>query len=215
MISHPHECIFVHVPKTGGQSVEAVFQAALGLEGREGRAALLLRENRDRAAGPRRLAHLYAAEYVACGHIGAADFARYFKFAVVRHPFDRAVSEYRYRAAALMARGRMVPGFDGFLDTPEVDEHLDAARHMVPQVRFTHGADGACLVDQVIRFERLGEEIAPVLARLLGRETPLPHRNRSGAAVGVTRAGLTAAQRARLRTRYAADFEAFGYDGDA
>ena len=34
MISHPHECIFVHVPKTGGQSVEAVFQAALGLEGR-------------------------------------------------------------------------------------------------------------------------------------------------------------------------------------
>lgn len=215
MISHPHECIFVHVPKTGGQSVEAAFQAALGLEGRAGRAALLLRENRDRAAGPRRLAHLYASEYVGCGHIGAAEFARYFKFSVVRHPFDRAISEYRYRAAALMARGRMVPGFDAFLDAAHEDEHLDAARHMVPQVRYTHGPGGACLLDRVIRFERLAADIAPVLARLLGQNAALPHRNRSGAVAGVTRGGLTSAQRAKLRARYAVDFEAFGYDGDA
>lgn len=212
MISHPHECVFVHVPKTAGQSVEAVFQAALGLRGRAGRAALLLRENRDRAQGPRRLAHLYGGEYVACGHIGAPAFARYFKFAVVRHPYDRAVSEYRYRAAARAAKGQAVPGFDAFLAEAGEDEHLDITRHMVPQVRYTHAPDGACLLDAVLRFERLQQETAPVLRHLLGHAAALPHRNRSAGAGGMTRAALTAAQRAALQARYAADFEAFGYD---
>lgn len=212
MISHPHECVFVHIPKTAGQSVEAVFQTALGLRGRAGRAALLLRENRDRAQGPRRLAHLYAEEYIRLGHIGAGAFARYFKFAVVRHPYDRAVSEYRYRAAARIARGQQVPGFDAFLAEAGRDEHLDAVRHIVPQVRYTHGADGACLMDAVLRFENLTEEIAPVLTRLLGTAVPLPHRNRSGGAVAMTRDALTPAQRRALADRYAPDFEAFGYD---
>ncbi len=212
MISHSHKCIFVHVPKTAGQSIEAVFLEALGLRGPEGRAQLLLRENKDRTAGPRRLAHLYGAEYVALGHIDAAAFAGYFKFAVVRHPYDRAVSEYRYRAAALIAKGRMVPGFDDFLSETGEDEHLDTARHLVPQVRYTHDAAGACLMDEVLRFEHLAEEIAPVFKRVLGHGAALPHHNPSGMRAGVSRDTLTAAQRAALQERYGADFEAFGYD---
>lgn len=63
MICHPYRCVFVHVPKTAGMSIEHVF---LGLQGLtwEKRSALLLRHNDDPAKGPPRLSHLKASEYV-------------------------------------------------------------------------------------------------------------------------------------------------------
>ena len=95
MICHDFRTIFVHVPKTAGQSVEMVFLNKLNLTW-EQRAPLLLRPNSDPAKGPPRLAHLYASEYVSCGHISDEDFARYFKFSVVRNPWARAVSVYKF-----------------------------------------------------------------------------------------------------------------------
>ena len=46
MISHKHKTIFVHIPKTGGQSVESVFIEDEGLTW-DTRAPLLLRRNDD------------------------------------------------------------------------------------------------------------------------------------------------------------------------
>jgi hypothetical protein len=206
MISHARETIFVHVPKTGGQSVEAVFLNDLGLTWRE-RAALLLRHNDDPARGPEKLAHLYAREYVALGHIEADMFARYFKFAVVRHPFDRVLSEYRYRAAAQAKRGRTLD-LDSFLADVPRDDYSDLTRHLVPQVRYLDGPDGRCLVDRVLRFETLAQDIAPVFERVFGQSRILPHRNRSTRRTAVA---LNGAQKAMLADRYQADFEAFGY----
>ncbi len=209
MISHPRETLFVHIPKTAGQSVETVFLRDLGLNWAE-RGALSLGHNDDPARGPEKLAHLYASEYVALGHIGADRFARYFKFAIVRHPFDRALSEYRYRAAALARRGagRRMPGLDAFFDTDAGDGYSDLSRHLVPQVRYVLDAQGRCLVDRVLRFEDLARQIAPVFTRIFGSARPLPHRNKSPRDGGVT---LTAAQRERLYQRYRDDFRAFGY----
>lgn len=213
MISHPRQTIFVHVPKTGGQSIEAVFARDLGL-GAAGRERLLLRRNLDPALGPRRLAHLFADEYVGCGHVDALTFARYTTFAVVRHPHDRMISEYRYRVAGL--RGRHAdppPDFGDFLARPAEDAFLDTARHMVPQARYVADRSGRQLVDHVLRFETLAAEFAPLARRIFGAPRTLPHVNATAGTFAFTRADLTEAHRRRVRDRYAEDFEMFGYDG--
>ncbi len=207
MISHAHKTVFVHIPKTGGQSVESVFLDDLGLAWRD-RAALLLRQNNDRGAGPQKLAHLYADEYVKLGHITAGDFDRYLKFAIVRHPFERVLSEFRYRAAAAAKRGRSLR-LEEMLKLDSADDYSDAARHLVPQVRYVMDDRGRCLVDRILRFERLAQEIAPVFRRVFGEVRHLPHRNRARAEPD---ARITAGQADALYERYREDFEAFGYE---
>jgi len=223
MISHRCACIFVHVPKTAGQSIERFFLRLHGLSWAD-RAPLLLRRNDDPARGPQRLAHLFAAEYVACGHIGEAEFERYFKFAFVRNPWDRLVSEYRFRG------GRRIGSFRQFVQDAALplDPHLDAFRHLAPQVRYLYDRTGRLCVDFVGRFERLQDDFARVCERLGIPDPSLPHANaarpeRARGRVMLRLRARSAARRdsylryydPRLRDvvgeRYAEDIEAFGY----
>jgi len=212
MISHPRKTVFVHIPKTGGQSVESVFLEDAGVRWAE-RGTLVLGRNKDPVRGPTRLAHLFAAEYVALGHIAAADFDAYTRFAIVRHPYDRALSEYRYRAASWRKRNEVAMTFDDFIRWYPEDERLDVARHLVPQARYVMDDQGRRLVDHLLRFERLEEEIAPLFRRIFGAPRALPHRNASDPAAGPTRADLTPERMRVLQRRYAEDFAAFGYSG--
>ena len=85
-------CVFVHVPKCAGQSVEMFFLNRIGLDW-ERRAPLLLRPNDVPALGPHLLAHLKAHEYVEKKWMTPLEFNEYFKFAFVRNPWgqDRLV----------------------------------------------------------------------------------------------------------------------------
>ena len=96
MISHIHKVIFVHIPKCAGQSVERMFLKDLGLCW-DNRASLLLRPKLVSELGPERLAHLFAIEYEKFGFIESSKFQQYFKFAFVRDPIDRILSELNYR----------------------------------------------------------------------------------------------------------------------
>jgi len=201
MLSHRFQTIFVHVPKTAGQSIETIFLKQHGLTWRM-RGELLLRANSDRSAGPQRLAHLYAREYVACGHVPAHDFSRYFKFAVVRNPYARAISEYRFRVP------HGARSFHSFLGAIPSDDHDDRARHMAPQVNFVCDRSGRVLVDRILRYETLQEEIGPVFERIFGEQQRLPHINRAPSGQTVE----LCSQEARLvYRRFEADFDFFGY----
>jgi hypothetical protein len=201
MLSHRFQTIFVHVPKTAGQSIETVFLKQHGLRWRT-RGELLLRANSDRMAGPERLAHLYAREYVACGHVSAEDFSRYFKFAVVRNPYARAVSEYRFRER------HDARSFCAFLDTTPADDHDDFARHMAPQVNFVCDGAGRVLVNRILRYETLQQDIDPVFERIFGKPLRLPLINRAASGETVELSG----HEARLvYRRFEADFDFFGY----
>lgn len=171
MISHKHRVIFVHIPKTAGQSIEHVFLSENGLAWGQ-RAALLLRQNRDPAAGPERLAHLFACEYVSCGHMAADDFSKYFKFAVIRDPLARLASAYRFRHHSLGI------SFRQFVEEQLITEPLDLfsgrSRHIFPQSCFVCGGDGNVLVDKLIIFERLADEWPELSRTIFGRSLPLP-----------------------------------------
>lgn len=173
MICHQYRCLFVHVPKTAGVSIEHVFLRLVGLTW-ENRAPLLLRANDDPRLGPPRLAHLTASEYLACGYITPRQFGAYFKFSFVRNPWDRLVSEYKYRGHPVRI------DFKTFLrDRLPAPGWTDAYRHVVPQYDFLHGSDGRLLVDFVGKYERLQADFDEVCARVGIARTPLPRVNQS------------------------------------
>ncbi|MFC3101916.1 sulfotransferase family 2 domain-containing protein [Altererythrobacter lauratis] len=227
MISHPHRCVFVHVPKTGGQSVESVFLALHGLSW-EDRRPLLLYANDDPAKGPDRMAHLLAREYVALGHIDPAQFAGYFKFAFVRNPWARLVSEFEYR------QNSHLPTFEQFVDArlAQLDSFSDHSRHIVPQTDCVTDENGNYIVDFIGRFETLAQDFATMARHLNLPSEQLPHRNKSGKP---RKAGLldrllgrgrapatkrpwqgyyTPALRDRIGAFYAEDIARFGYSFD-
>jgi hypothetical protein len=209
MLSTRFKTIFVHVPKTAGQSIEHVFLAKHGLTW-ETRAPLLLRANDDPAKGPARLAHLYGREYVECGHVSAEDFAAFFKFAVVRNPYTWIVSQYRFR----QQRRRAQPAsFREFIERGITWEMDGRDRHnLVPQATFVTDKEGKIIVDEIIRFEDLPRSFEPIAQRVFGEPVELPHVNRSKAPdVPVE---FDEGLRRIVQARYERDFDLFEYSRD-
>ena len=93
MISHDKKCIFIHIPKCGGTSVEDVIWPK-----EQGRTEVDLWmgfvsrfENKYQTGG---LQHLLARQVRE--EVGSDVFSAYYKFAFVRNPWDRIVSQFAY-----------------------------------------------------------------------------------------------------------------------
>jgi Sulfotransferase family len=206
MISHRHKTVFVHIPKCGGQSVEAAFLKDLGLRWRE-RAPLLLGPNEVPSLGPPRLAHLLARDYVARHYLSDELFTQYFTFAIVRSPIARVLSFYHYlghkKSLSHFVQQRLVRSF-------EARHHFKGDYYFLrPQVDYLTDASGQPLLDRAYRLEDLDAARAEIAERA-GLATPIPHNNRSTPSVG--RADLTSDDLAVIRALYRDDFEALGYD---
>jgi len=174
MICREYSCLFVHVPKTAGQSVEQFFADKLGLDKKSRRQKLLLGKNPDLGKGTEKLAHLSAAEYVDCGYLDADEFKRFFKFSFVRNPWKRIVSEYLYRNyfhhrsfRDFLLNRLPAPGWD------------DRYRHILPQYDLLYDKNGKPLVDFVGRFENLQSDFDKVCDQLGIEDSQLPHNNPS------------------------------------
>jgi hypothetical protein len=199
-VSHELKCMFVHIPRTGGTSMEI----ALGLHGdyREENTASMF----GRIKSPDLKRRDYATDYLQ--HLTAADlrrllpeeFQRYFRFAFVRNPWERMVSVYCYH--------RKVTGegtsFNEFLDQTENRQR----NHLLPQHAFVFDESGECLVDFLGRFERLLTDFAEVCAALKV-ERELPHIY--AATIGDYRSYYDETTRSIVERRYGEDIERFRY----
>ncbi|HEX2595616.1 MAG TPA: sulfotransferase family 2 domain-containing protein [Luteimonas sp.] len=214
MISHHDHCVFVHVPKTAGQSVETFFLKRVGLTW-EQRAPLLLRPNDNPDLGPPRLAHLRARDYVQKKWVTPEQFDSYFRFAFVRNPWDRTASFYR-------------TGYDRVCSFPRfVRFHLPRLLERKPwffgpQAEYLHAENGTLLVDFVGRYERLAADFREVCNQLGIPDGTLPHANDSNHNIGPVARLLRRRPRpytdmfdARSKTLvariYADDIDAFKY----
>lgn len=156
-------CLFIHIPKCAGLAVShALFGGPGG-------------------------GHLPVAHYQLM--LDSAQYARLFKFAVVRNPFDRLLSAYRFLAGGgLNARdaawaAHTLPAYDGFADFVErwlTPQRAAQALHFRPQVSFLRLPGRRRIeVDFVARQEHLAEDFARLCAQLGVGQLPLERRNLS------------------------------------
>lgn len=174
MLSRKYKCIFVHIPKVAGQSIERVFLDLHGLSW-EARAPLLLHPNDNPELGPPRLAHLKASEYVTCGHVTQEDFDTFFKFSFVRNPWSRLVSVYRYLGLAedMPFKQFLVEEFAG-------DAAWEPRLFRTPQYDFLFDVNNRMLVDYIGRFEDLQAGFNRVCESIGLSPITLPHANETG-----------------------------------
>ena len=175
MISHFHNTIFVHIPKCAGQSVEEAFCRDIGITWDE-RAALLLRPKgkADTHKAPMRLAHLKARDYVSLKYVPQEMYERYLKFAIIRNPWDRIFSIYKY-----LGRGNGT--FKEFickkLGNTESANALPFFWHT--QYEYLCSEEGDLIVNNIIRFENMRKSIEDIFTKLGFSEPCLPYRNKS------------------------------------
>lgn len=201
MISHPYRCLSVHIPKTGGNSINRVF--GIGWQ-----------DHKDLAR--------YREE------LGEERFRAYCKFAVVRNPWDRLLSDYNYQVrksrpgsarllvhdAAGRRRGfaewaRQALAAGAACRPRDWGADVSAGIHRFsPQVDWL-SVDGRLGVDHVAHLETIDADLAPVFRRLGLPTGRLPRRNRR---FHLHYAWYYDAPTRDLVARYyASDVAAFGY----
>ena len=193
--------IFVHIQKTGGNSV----RTALGGDIFDARKHFRARELRE--------------------YYGRATWDSCFKFSFVRNPWDRLVSWWSMidnsqglcrsahnRQTSFSATCSSEPqSFEEFLlrcDDEIVDS--DGRKNIFRnQIDYLVDDDGAIIVDYIGRFERLQEGFDEISRRLGRAPVALPRTNASEHAA--LREYYTPAMADIVARRYARDIEQFGY----
>ncbi|MDT8439288.1 MAG: sulfotransferase family 2 domain-containing protein [Wenzhouxiangellaceae bacterium] len=132
----------------------------------------------------------------------------YFKFCFVRNPFDRAVSDFRWRTAK---RGGENLSLGAFLDCMQRGDfrHPAIPHHFDNWPIYT--IDDRIAVDFVGRFEQLESDLTTVFDRLGLNKPTLPHAKASGRRSADYRACFGAAERAQVETLFGRELETFGY----
>lgn len=194
MISEKYKCVFIHIPKAAGQSIENFFLNLHGLSW-EQRAPLLLRFNPEPQKGPQRLAHLTMSEYLNYGYLDKHKFYNFFKFSFVRNPWARLVSEFNYREhhKKMSFKEFVIKGF------PIKNNYSDVYRHIIPQYNFLYDDSGKCLVDFIGKFENLQKEFDVICSKLCIKDSKLPHINQSKQKSITKASAVTAPELKQLR----------------
>ena len=205
MISHTHRCIFVHIPKTGGTSVEDVIWPNERTEADLWMGLVRPGYNRHQTGG---LQHLLARQIRS--DVGPAVFDAYFRFTIVRNPWDKIISQYAY-----MRERPDLRRFIGLAEDATLDEYLrriQTAEHVqwLPQIAFIQDAGGHDIVDFIGRFERLEEGMRFVFNQIGVSCQRLPHRLASRRTRDY-RDYFDARTRAEVARLYAADIDHFHY----
>jgi len=209
MVFHEHKCIYFHIGKTAGVSVERWLRD----EPRDARIA-------DYASmfgwDPKEGIYLqHATPSLIQREVGQETFDRYYKFTVVRNPFARLVSVYYY------LYDQHVKQFGAFEDYVEALPSLVNSKacakgsHHIPQVYYTH-IDGENICNHIAHFETLPDSLTPVCNHL-GLTTALPkhniyrHKQRKNQSID---SYYTSSMTEIVVQVYESDFETFGYSKD-
>lgn len=239
IISYKRQFVFIHVYKTGGDSVATALAPVLGR--RDVALTTDLQQWFQRVIpGPRRRAATRLGKHspaIAVRQFLSPDqWGQYYTFAFVRSPVSRAVSLYSFARKKAEERRRVLPRNLWYmlptgratdpLKWPSVQAYLETScfseflRHplvmtapaMQPQWQAICDESRKPLVNFIGRFERLAEDFDLVQSKLSLMPTALPWRNSSNPRITERRPTLTDDDLNLLGQKYAEDFAMFGYD---
>lgn len=197
MISHELKCIFIHIPRCGGTSVETWLVG------------------QDWELVDPKTKHLLASQ---AKRLYAPYWPRYFKFAIVRNPFTRfasCVASYPDFYGLKAERGTEID-FTGYRKRFGTDIVLefDYRYAVLPDVASPMHEPGSIygnLLDEPLDFIAHYENIQAdmqYVREVLGLNEPFAHRVEGSASENVL---LIEADRAIVKSLYEKDFARFGY----
>ena len=200
MISFQKRFLFVHIPKTAGNSIQSVLRDYSEDE------LVALREEQDgverfglRNSKYKLRKHSTLAEYRAA--LGEAEFASLYKFTCVRNPWDRMISLY-------FTPTQNPSAWDRKKFRKIIEKALPVSDYLWLNER-ERGNDPFQNVNYIVRFENIAEDFRAVCAALDVSPVILPQYNRSN------REHYSKYYNKKLRelvyARFSAEIERFGY----
>lgn len=168
MISFPKRFLFVHIPKTAGNSIQSVLRDYSEDE------LVALRSEQDgierfglRNPKYKLKKHSTLAEYRAA--LGETEFGSFYKFTCVRNPWDRMISLYFTPTQNTAA-----------WDRKKFRKIISSALSVPDYLRLDQGEENPFgNVEYIMRFENLEEDFRTVCGALNISPVALPRYNRS------------------------------------
>ena len=199
MIIHKHKCVFIHIPKNAGSSIEDILSNHGG-----------------------NIAKSFRIHYDKIDETMAKD---YFIFSVKRNPYSRMISLWKYwteewvpRFASKLARSELnkydwdfsnfCKNFSIFTDVIE-KYHKKERVHFLPQVSINDNPNYV-KVDFWMRFENLQEDFDIICDRIGIPRQELPYKNKSKHKHYTEYYDEETKQ--IVAEKYAKDIEYFGYE---
>lgn len=190
MISHRYRCIFIHIPKCAGTSIEAALGHLDGHKGRGGQdhrtirmlehpwltpSILTSRENISEAVSRMRARVSRTRNPRNKNRVTLNQYQTYFKFTVVRNPWARIYSAYQNVLRDDIRRGRY-----GVSDDIALSDYIRrfGGRYLNrTQTSYIKNFRGEIPLDFIGRFERLRSDFAEACDQMGLQPVPeLPHK---------------------------------------
>jgi hypothetical protein len=221
MISHKYKCIFIHIPKCAGTSIEHAlghFDSHQGRAGQDHRSIRMICQ-----PGPsisdimqldnmkdfiRRVREQYRKQAnPANGELPNVDeYAGYFKFTIVRNPLERAYSWYKNALRDPIHQKNY--GIDPRLSFDQFMRQFAGKGFLRPQTYWLKDYSGNIPMDYVGKFESLSEGYAYICDKLGIEDPVLPHKIEGQSSKERHIEDKTVEF---INNFYAEDFETFGY----
>ncbi len=229
MISHTHRCIFIHIPKCAGTSIENALGHFDGHEGRGGQdhrgirmleqpfptpLAFTGKENIEESL--RRIKFPYKSnpnprnKYT----VNKAQYDSYYKFTIVRNPWARAYSWYKNVLRDEIHQQRLGINMQE-IDLIEFFRRFVGRGMLRPQTYWLKNFKGEIPMDYVGRFEHLAADFEEVCRRMGKEPIILPHKIKGS--TGGYREKFDDASIDLIAKFYQEEIELFGYtfEGEA
>lgn len=210
--------IFIHIPKTGGTSVESYLNLKTKDKSKFDKIGYGIKYINGKKKA---LQHLTVGEIN--DYIGNQKFNQMIKFTIVRNPFSKIVSEFSHftnlsgpkyhgNESPLIKNGELITDFDNFLDHVDhiVNNNLYDDNifydHFRPQSDFVK-INNKIIVDTVFKFENLNE-VKYFLKIICPKDTSdFPHAQKRRK----KQIKLSPDQKKKIYNIYQKDFQLFNY----
>ncbi len=165
MISHKYKCIFIHISKCAGSSIENAFGIDISDNSQRNHKNLFGWDENLKL----HLQHATPQELLENNLVTSQQWNTYYKFIIVRNPWDRAFSDYSWlcREQKVTASfGNFMQAKGKFFKVLNVKDMNYRGDHLKSQTEYFHYKNQLVNYDKVLYFENLEEDLNEVIKAL-------------------------------------------------